>query len=95
MKFAKVYCIVDSEIVRAMIHKESYGFNTFAGVRIGEIQATTKGDDWYWIESSKNIVNVITRGSNQSDIGQDSEWQKGPNFLQDREEDNQKQLFRF
>ena len=35
LDFGKAYMIVDSEIVRAMIQKESYGFNTFAGVRIG------------------------------------------------------------
>ena len=29
-KFQRYYHIVDSQIVHAMIHKESYGFNTFA-----------------------------------------------------------------
>jgi len=38
LEFKRVYHIVDSEIVRAMINKESYGFNTFAVNRIGEIQ---------------------------------------------------------
>ena len=39
-KFEKHH-IVDSQIVRAMIQKETYGFNTFAATRIGEIQKGT------------------------------------------------------
>lgn len=35
--FSKKYFIVDSKIVRAMIQKESYGFNTFVTIYIGEI----------------------------------------------------------
>ena len=38
LTFRKVMHLVDSEIVKAMIHKESFGFNTFASNRIGEIQ---------------------------------------------------------
>ena len=38
MEFEKSVHIIDSEIVQAMICKESYGFNTFAANRIGEIQ---------------------------------------------------------
>ena len=33
--------IVDSQIVHAMIQKDSYGFNTFAATCIGEIQEDT------------------------------------------------------
>ena len=36
--FTTVYHIVDSEIVKAMISKESYCLKTFAANRIGEIQ---------------------------------------------------------
>ena len=41
-KFQRCYHIVDSQIVQAMIQKDSYGFNTFAATQIGEIQETTK-----------------------------------------------------
>ena len=34
-KFRNVHHIVDSEIVKAMVMKESYGFNTFPANRIG------------------------------------------------------------
>lgn len=48
-QFSGYYHIVDSQIVRAMIQKETYGFNTFAATRIGEIQEGTIPADWYWI----------------------------------------------
>ena len=35
LAFKKAYMIVDSEIVRAMLQKESYGFNTFIRVCVG------------------------------------------------------------
>ena len=49
--FEKVYHIVDSEIVKVMISKESYGFNTFAANRIGEIQQKTNPSEWFGIQS--------------------------------------------
>ena len=79
--FKDQFFIVDSEIVRAQIQRESHGFNTFAGVRIGEIQELTGKADWYWIESAQNISDIITRGANPSEIGPESEWQQGPTFL--------------
>ena len=44
-KYSKEYFIVDSEIIRAMIQKDSYGFNTFVALRIGEIQKATNLSD--------------------------------------------------
>ena len=40
-RFEKIYHIVDSQIVHAMIQKSSYGCNTFAATRIGEIHEGT------------------------------------------------------
>jgi len=47
----------------------------------------TKGDDWYWVESSKNIADIISRGASPSRLELGSEWQCGPEFLQDDEEE--------
>lgn len=82
LKFQKEYFIVDSEIVRAMIQKESYGFNTYAAVRVGEIQEATDPSDWYWIEGQLNIADWTTRGKKPQDISEESKWQLGPEFLQ-------------
>ena len=65
-----------------MIQKDSYGFNTFAATRISEIQDGTRPEDWYWIESSQNFADWLTRGEKPSDINLHTEWQEGPRFLQ-------------
>ena len=66
-KVQKCYHIVDSQIVHNMIQKESYGFNTFAATRVGEIQQNTNPDDWYWTESKNNIADSLTRGETPND----------------------------
>ena len=42
--------IVDSQIVHAMVQKESYGYNKFAATVIGEIQSGTNPEDWCWVQ---------------------------------------------
>jgi len=69
-------------IVRAMIQKESYGFNIFVAVRIGEIQSATRPEDWKWIEGKENIADWTTRGKSPLDLGEESLWQNGPKFFQ-------------
>ena len=87
LQFVKTYYIIDSEIVRAMIQKESYGFNTFVAVRVGEIQDHTNPQNWYWIDSKLNIADWITRGKNPDELGQGSTLQNGPEFLKLPEEE--------
>ena len=85
LTFQKIYMITDSEIVRAMIMKESYGFKTFVSLRVGEIQQLTQRGDWYWIEVSLNIADIITRGKEPSSLRIHSDWQNGHSFLKDEE----------
>ena len=66
-RFQRIYHIVDSQIVHVMIQKNSYGFNTFAATRIGEIQEKTSQTDWYWVESEHNIADCLTRGKKPND----------------------------
>ena len=70
--FTTVYHIVDSEIVKAMIRKESYGFNTYAANRIGEIQQETNPSEWFWTAGNLNIAGWLTRGKNPEELGQES-----------------------
>ena len=69
-----------------MISKESYGYNTFEANRIGEIQGTTKHEDWFWISGSDNIANWITRGCAPIKLSKYSTWQNGPEFLKHTED---------
>ena len=79
--FQEKYYIVDSKIVRSMIQKESYRFNTFVGVRIGEIQESTKSNQCLWTKSKNNKADWITRGRHPVDLGHESKWQNGPDFF--------------
>ena len=85
LEFTKVTHIVDSEIVHAMIHKESYGFNTFAGNSVGEIQRKSTPDEWAWISGKLNISDMLTRGCSPSKLGDGIGWQKRPNVLESEE----------
>ena len=84
-EFEEVIHVVDSEIVQAMIWKESYGFNTFVANRIGEIQQVTEPKEWCWVAGTLNVADLATRGCSPNEIGSESVWQNGPGFLrQDR-----------
>ena len=81
-KFQRTYFIGDSRIVHAMVKRESYGFNTYAGLRIAEIQQNSNTEDWFWVEGELNIADCVTRDKlipTQMDKG--SAWQEGPKFL--------------
>ena len=68
---------MDTDIVRAIIQKECYGFNIFAGVRLGEIQQTENPKS-YWCAGEWNI---FSRGALPNALGQNSTWQSSPLFL--------------
>ena len=85
IKFARVYFFVDSEIVVAMLQKESYSFSTYIGLRVGEIQQATESADWFWIEGRLNIADWITKGKSPIELIRDSQWQNGPTFLTSHE----------
>ncbi|KAL3973928.1 GTP-binding protein [Sarotherodon galilaeus] len=75
------YHFVDSQTVIGAIQRESYGYQTFFTNRIGEIQSSTRIQDWWWIPGPQNIADVVTREASPRDLDEDSEWQNGPRFL--------------
>ena len=80
--FNKVIHLVDSEIVKGMIDSESHGFNTYPANRIGEIQGSTKQDEWYWCPGDLNIADYATRGKSPNELNRDSLWQTAPSFTE-------------
>ena len=80
-KFERIMHLVDSEIVHAMVHKDSYGFGTFAANRIGEIQRTAEPEEWGWVEGKLNVADAITRGSKVKELCGTSTWLDGPEFM--------------
>ena len=64
-----------------MIKKESYGYNTFAGLRVAEIQKNTDILSWQHIPSEENVADILTKGASPDSIGPGSIWQDGPEWL--------------
>ena len=83
---------MDSQILKAMIGKASYGYNTFVGNMIGEIHQSSSPKEWFWINGQDNIADWVTRGYEPSKLKIGSIWQDGPKFL--RQPENQKSLFK-
>lgn len=75
LEFGNYFHFLDSKIVRDMILKESYGFNTFVGLRVAEVQQKTSLLDWRHIPSKCNISDILTKGVPPSFLGPESEWQ--------------------
>ena len=86
IQFNKFFHFLDSAIVQAMIHRDSYGFNTFAGLRIGEIQKKSNPNEWLHISSDQNIADILTRGASPCSLLQGSVWQCGPSWLVEDED---------
>ena len=81
LKFSDFVHLLDSRIVQDMIRKDSYGFGTYAGLRVAEIQQKTDVDKWFHIESAENVADILTRGAKPKDIMPGSVWQCGPPWL--------------
>ena len=64
-----------------MLAKESYGFNTFLGLRVAEIQQKTLVTDWSHIPSKQNISDILIKGVPPNMLGSASDWQNGPEWL--------------
>ena len=75
MKFESIHHFVDSEIVKSYVGKKSYGFGTFEGNRLGEIERTTLPEEWLWIPGVMNVADLMTRGCSPNKMGKDSIWQ--------------------
>ena len=87
VQFQKVIHLTDSEIVHAMINRQSYGFNTFVANRVGEIHRNSQAHEWAWIPGTTNIADMTTRGCSPEELEKDTEWQCGPKFLQRGEDE--------
>lgn len=73
---------MDSQIVKAMLKKESYGFNTFVPVKVREIKSTADPNDLFLIEGEINMADQTKRQRKPTDSEIDSKWQRGPKLLQ-------------
>ena len=61
--------------------KESYGFNTFTGLRVGEIQKKTDIMRWLNIPFDENIADILTNWAMPDKLGPGTTWQQGSAWL--------------
>ena len=52
-------------------------------IRIGEIQSSTDPNQWHWVEGKKNTADWTIRSKSPTDLKENNEWQKGPDFLKE------------
>ncbi len=81
MEVERWFHLVNSQTILGAIQRDSYGYQTFFANRVGEIQKLGSVSDWWWIPGDINIADIITRGGTPEDLAEESEWQKGPQFL--------------
>ena len=82
LEFGEHIPFLDSRIVQDMIKKESYSLNTFAGLRVKEIDGKTDVTSWNHICSKDNFVaDILTKGASPDKLGEGSVWQAGPGWL--------------
>ncbi|XP_042883833.1 uncharacterized protein LOC122260556 [Penaeus japonicus] len=79
--FQEIIHIVDSTIVRAQIQKESYYFKTFVATRVAEIQSKTEPREWWWVDSTHNVADLVTKPHEPCELHSKSFWQNGPEFF--------------
>ena len=81
LEFNQHISFLNSRIVHDMMLKESYGYNTFAGLRVTEVQKKTDVGSWLHIPSKENIADILTKGVSPNCLGKGSIWQSGPVWL--------------
>lgn len=86
LPFGKVLHLVDSSTVLGYLNKDNGSFKPYEGVRISEIQSNSRYvdgnlQDWAWISGGENPADLCTKPVKPKEIGPDSVWQKGPQFM--------------
>ena len=81
IKIDTVHFWVDSTIVLQYINNESKRFKVFVGNRVSEIRDQSEPKQWHHISGVDNPADDITRGLDIKDMGPQSRWVRGPEFL--------------
>ena len=82
LEFASIMHIIDSTIVYGQVQDESHLYKTFVANRVGEVQRKSKKDEWWLVASKDNVADTTTRIMSPTDLGIDTVWQNGPDYLQ-------------
>ena len=82
LDFKEVYYILDSKCTLAAWHKDSIALKEWMANRQAEVLKKSNIEQWFHIESKKNIADLATRTNARIDeIAEGSDWQKGPTWM--------------
>ncbi|MCP3665603.1 MAG: hypothetical protein GY696_24410 [Gammaproteobacteria bacterium] len=74
--------LTDSTVALSQICSKSVMLNVFNSHRVGEIQSTTRLEDWRYVPGQENIADIATRPNcKPSDLAPGSAYQNGPRWL--------------
>ncbi|MCP3664906.1 MAG: hypothetical protein GY696_20820 [Gammaproteobacteria bacterium] len=74
--------LMDSTVALSQICSESVMLNVFNSHRVGEIQSTTRMEDWRYVPGPDNIADIATRPNcKPADLVPGSVYQNGPSWL--------------
>ncbi|XP_028967236.1 uncharacterized protein LOC114828214 [Galendromus occidentalis] len=57
------------------------GWKTYVSNRVAEIQASSKREDWFHVQGSRNVSDLATRGISAQVLTESAEWWYGPTWL--------------
>ncbi|XP_046898685.1 uncharacterized protein LOC124482244 isoform X1 [Hypomesus transpacificus] len=78
------YFWTDSKVVLGYINNEARRFHTFVSNRVQKIRLNSSPQQWRYVPSDQNPVDMASRGSSASELIT-SDWFKGPQFLRAKE----------
>ncbi|KRX12510.1 Transposon Tf2-6 polyprotein, partial [Trichinella nelsoni] len=81
MKFSKVVCWTDSQIVLRWIQGDSHRWKPFVGNRVESILELTDAQWWRHCPTADNPADILTRGCRMKDLVSNNLWWHGPHWL--------------
>lgn len=85
IKFARTYYWSDSTITLSWIKSVPRRWSTFVANRVSAIQDVSDPNDWYYVSSSHNPADIISRGMSPALLLKADLWWNGPEWLAQNE----------
>ena len=73
--------LLDSTIVLSQICGQPYKFSTFVATRVSEIHERSKVEEFFHVDTKLNVADDASRGLHPTQMGPESRWQCGPEFM--------------
>jgi hypothetical protein len=81
IRIDQTYHYTDSMTVLFWLNDDTKRFQAFVNNRLLKIRRTSSPEEWYWVPTLENPADLPSRGTEPGQLGGDSLWQQGPQFL--------------